>query len=224
MLKAEKSKPLTAEQRASIKRVGTYLLIVAIVVIGATIYVWPSAYVEQGSVVAANFTVADNATVRLHGGPVALHYQTVVLLLGVLGGAIGGLCYSMKYLAQYAGNAEYSSNWEIWYVSHPIVGAMLGLAALGVLKGASAVVEAFGNLEIPSAPLALFGVGVLAGVAQWSVIRWFDKRASSLFGGKEAEEKGKDEGGSAKEKPRRVEIEDEARERGADLVSMRDET
>ncbi len=130
-----------AGQRAT-RLVGGYLVVTWAVCMTAFVSLWPG--------------FSD-----LPDPPMKLMLETRFLALMAAAGALGACLQAVTSFAGYVGNRKFSSDWALWYVSRPPIGATMAVIFLP-LVGAGIVPENHQNAE-PYA-FGLISLGILVGM------------------------------------------------------------
>ncbi len=111
----------------------TAILALAIVFVGlavllllAIIELWPSAGKTAGSYITSH---------RFLGFSASLSLDDNLLLLAVLAGALGAVIHSVRSIAWYVGQRNLKRAWTLYYVTLPVVGAMLALLVYLLIRG-----------------------------------------------------------------------------------------
>jgi hypothetical protein len=98
---------------------------------------WCTAGPAEGDArwVALPDTLKNIGCVSLFGADFPLWDEKRLLLLTLLGGALGGLIHALRSLAWYVGSRKLVRSWLGYYTSLPFVGALLAAAFYVVLRG-----------------------------------------------------------------------------------------
>ena len=120
----------------------------------------------------------DPQPVDVFGGTVQLWMEERLLLLVLLGGAIGALLHAIRSMIAYVGNRNFVTSWLVFYYLSPVAGATLAFVAYIVLRGGL-----FSTNAPPENANAFMFVGLaaLSGLFSQQVLEKLKKVAESAF-------------------------------------------
>ena len=98
-----------------------------------------------------------------------------LLLLVLLGGALGSFLHTARSYSEFIGNRTIKSSWTWWYCLHPFIGAGLALVIYAAVRGGFMAISTGSNLK--ASDLNPFGVVSLA-----ALVGMFSKAATTKLG------------------------------------------
>lgn len=123
--------PTNSQNETDVRATG--ILALAIVFIGlavllllAIIELWPSAGKTAGTYSTSH---------RFLGFSASLSLDDNLLVLAVLAGALGAVLHSVRSIAWYVGQRNLERTWTLYYLTLPVVGAMLVLLVYLLIRG-----------------------------------------------------------------------------------------
>src|SRR6266540_3307662 len=184
---------------------GTLLALAAILVLYVMVAVWPA---QPPPPVAAATTpattappagetttattiavqTAPNPPVHLFGGSFKFEREARLFLVVALAGALGGLVYSLRSLAWYAGNRNLKYSWLLTYPLQPVVSAALATITYVVARGGLIVVTTQTSSDVVN-PFGFAAIGALVGLFSSQAAEWLKRIFEQVF---TAAMKGKD--------------------------------
>jgi len=184
---------------------GTFLALAAILVLYLLVAVWPSAPLppvaaattpattappagETTTATTIAVQTAPNPPVRLFGGSFTIEREARLFLVVALAGALGGLVYSLRSLAWYAGNRNLKYSWLLTYPLQPVVSAALATITYVVARGGLIVVTTQASSDVVN-PFGFAAIGGLVGLFSSQAAEWLKRIFEQVF---TAAMKGKD--------------------------------
>src|SRR6266508_4661767 len=184
---------------------GTLLALAAILVLYLLMAVWPAAPSPavaaaptaptttgpDGGTTATTIAVqtAPNPPVQLFGGSFTIEREARLFLVVALAGALGGLVYSLRSLAWYAGNRNLKYSWLLTYPLQPVVSAALATITYVVARGGLIVVTTQTSSDVVN-PFGFAAIGALVGLFSSQAAEWlkriFEQVFTSAMKGKDA--------------------------------------
>lgn len=175
------------EVLVAIRRTAIYLILLALVCGALTVWLWPAAALgDDGLPRPQGLWVESDAVIVVPGG-FLVEFQRDMVILAMLGGALGACVYSLSALGDHAGTKTFDTAWIPWYLVYPIFGGALGAGALAALRGTTGLLEAgvdavvARSLDLPSTGVTPFLCGFLAGISTRRAIAWLRHVASRVF-------------------------------------------
>jgi hypothetical protein len=105
-----------------------------------------------------------------------------LLLLVLVGGALGAFLHCVRSFVAFAGNEELKGSWAWWYYFHPFLGATLALASYLALRGGFLVIGTGTTTKTSELnPFALTGVALLVGMFSKNAITKLAELFDTLF-------------------------------------------
>jgi len=98
-----------------------------------------------------------------------------LLLLVLLGGALGSFLHTARSYSEFIGNRTIKSSWAWWYCLHPFIGAGLAMVFYGAARGGFMAISTASNIK--ASDLNPFGVVSLA-----ALVGMFSKSATTKLG------------------------------------------
>lgn len=98
-----------------------------------------------------------------------------LLLLVLLGGALGSFLHTARSYSEFIGNRTIKSSWVWWYCLHPFIGAGLALVFYAAARGGFIAISSASNIK--ASDLNPFGVVSLA-----ALVGMFSKAATTKLG------------------------------------------
>jgi hypothetical protein len=132
-----------------------------------------------GWLVAAIFVlIAIGAAVYLiHGSSVLVK---TVLYVGVSGG-IGGVFYCMNGFITHIAQDDFDAKWNWWYLFHPIIGFILGIAVYFLIVGGLLTLGSVTQPNYSKGLLLYCAISFVAGFSTKKVIEKLNEIASNTF-------------------------------------------
>ena len=105
-----------------------------------------------------------------------------LLLLVLVGGALGAFLHCVRSFAAFAGNEELKGSWAWWYYFHPFLGATLALASYMALRGGFLIIATGTTTKTSELnPFALTGLALLVGMFSKNAITKLADLFDTLF-------------------------------------------
>lgn len=96
---------------------------------------------------------------------VTLPRDVDLLLLVLIGGALGAFLHSARSFTSFVGNEEIKSSWAWWYYLHPFLGAILALAFYMAVRGGFLAIATGASVNtLDLSPFGLTSLAVLVGM------------------------------------------------------------
>jgi hypothetical protein len=120
----------------------------------------------------------DPQCVRIFGCHIILWQEKRLLLLVLLGGAIGALLHSIRYLSWFVGSRTFRSSWTAYYYLSPLAGAAVAFVAYIAIRGGF-----FSSTSTPADanPFMFVALAAIAGLFSREVLEKLKKIAESAF-------------------------------------------
>ncbi len=123
-------------------------------------------------------TVRDPKCVTIAGGRFVLWDEQRLLLLVMLGGALGALLHALRSIAQYIGNRKLKESWLIMYGLLPFTGSLIAVAFYIVIR---AGFFAPGTGAPQTSPFAFAAMAFMVGLFSQVAIEKLKVVAESFF-------------------------------------------
>jgi hypothetical protein len=105
--------------RAGIVSLCVYLLVVAVLLLGGLVILWPAA------------TASDQLFPSVERPPIEVR----MLLLSFVAGALGSTLHSLNSIMWFVGNRTLMSSWALKYTILPVIGGIVGLFIYIAIRG-----------------------------------------------------------------------------------------
>ncbi len=137
-------------------------------------------------------TPAEAQEVFIFGGHWTPGPDVVLLLLVIIGGALGALAYAIRGFSRHHGLQDYDDSWNWWYVFKMPVGSILALGVYFILRGGLVSVNTEAS-EINA--YGVVGLAFIVGFATKEIAEWIHAIASRIFATDPIEEDEDDDDG-----------------------------
>jgi len=105
-----------------------------------------------------------------------------LLLLVLIGGALGAFIHCVRSFTAFAGNEDLRGSWAWWYYFHPFLGATLSLASYMALRGGFLIIATGSSTKTSEMnPFALTGLALLVGMFSKNAITKLAELFDTLF-------------------------------------------
>lgn len=151
--------------RANIISLGTYLMVVLVLLVYLLLKFWPTEIPVPGNPDVTTWLKEE--TFPLVGDPLKIPDEVRVLLVVLAAGAIGSIVHTIRSFVGFAGNRQLVTSWIPWYVLRPASGATLALVFYLVVRAG------FINTEVGKGDFDISGVAALA-----ALVGLFSEQAS----------------------------------------------
>ncbi len=91
-------------------------------------------------------------------GPISRDIDLILLVL--LGGALGSFLHSARSFADFVGNKRIVGSWAWWYLLHPFMGAIMALVFYAAVRGGFLAIT--GGANVRASDLSPYGVTAIA--------------------------------------------------------------
>ena len=128
----QQSEPPKFAGRTNIISLGTYLMVVLVLLVYLLLKIWPTEIPVPGN--PDETTWLKEETLPLVRDPLKIPDEVRVLLVVLAAGAIGSMVHTIRSFVGFAGNRQLVTSWIPWYVLRPASGAALALVFYLVVR------------------------------------------------------------------------------------------